>query len=196
MSSEKKGADLDALLDPCVEVDLGEYGKARVFPFGARHLNRYAQDVAGAVAMLAAIDVTKADALGLKLQYLTRMGPYLMCNMLPLISECVRLEPKRDLMALPHWVLPKVVEAWVLHNFGTEEKWGPWVAVVEQLVKTLTNKDVRILEMLSKTLSKPGTNSPTSSTADVPAGRTADGASPKSSSGPDAPAASAPASAS
>ena len=164
---------------PGLTVDLGEHGKADIFYFGIVQVRRYSEEISLALMTLAKTGIDpKSPA---KAQYMAAMLPYVMLNLLGLVAECVVIRNKDGkgiaIGNLPHWILPKVVEGWVELNLGEEQKWGPWLAVVEKTVETMTGKNIRISEMFSRPSSQPATPPESSSTADAPGGPTPDGAS-------------------
>lgn len=164
-------------------VELKEFGCAvTVYPIGPRQLSVFAQQVGGAVAFVAKASLKIGSDPGL--EYLTQMVPYVMCNMMECMESCVVVEPKEvQFGQLPHWELPPVIEAWLRINFDSPKKWVPWLTVVETIIEETTGKKVRISEKVSATLSEAASGSKTSSTVNVPAGPTPDGAPPKSDSG-------------
>ncbi len=167
---------LEMLLNPgrvVVFKSLSEEDRAKlgftvkVFRIGLKHFERHGRVLAGAVQMLATTSVNMKDSKSPGLQYLSFMIPYTMCNLLPLLAETVRIEPKEAMTwdEVPHFLIPDILEAWIDENFGTKEKWVPWVAVAEKMLNGLTDKTFAISETISKILSKQVTPSETSSIA-------------------------------
>lgn len=163
---------------PARVVDLGEYGKAEVFHFGIVQIQRYAQEIGTALMTLGKTGIDPANPA--KPQYMAAMLPYVMLNLLGLVAECVVVKAKDGkrvpVGSLPHWLLPPLIGAWVEINLAEEQKWGPWLAVVERTVAAITGKDIRISAMFSKPSSQQATPPESSSTAGAPGGPTPDGA--------------------
>ncbi len=161
---------LESVLNPGTPVEILRNGKvvltARVYELGVDHVHKYPAMIGGAIALLVNARVKRDDERPVGAQYLSMMLPYVLQNMVPLIVETVKLEPAEiPVGKLPHHDLAKVALAWMTENFGTEEKWGPWAAVADQLTAAMLKQDIRIWETVSKILSKQATDSKTSSTA-------------------------------
>lgn len=178
----------EKVLAPGRLVEVPGFCKAKVYAIGPRHLKKYGKEVGQAMAAL--IQIAIKPGVDVKIQLIMQMVPWVMSNCLDLVEECTKLQdPAVTWDALPHWALPEIIRAWLLENFDEEYKWGPWVAVAEQALKSVTGRTVEISETLSKLSSLLDTTSGTSSTVEPPTILTKDGPSPKSASGSSASAA-------
>jgi len=165
-------------------VELKEFGASvTVFPIGPRQLHIFAAQVGGAVSLIAKTCLKIGSDPGL--EYLSQMIPYVMFNMMECLESCVTVEPAEiSFEQIPHWELPKIIEAWLRINFDSEKKWLPWLAVVETIVEEAVGKKILISEKVLQALSEAASGSKTSSTASAPGGPMPDGVPPKSDIGP------------
>lgn len=165
---------LEEILNPGTAVEIKRNGAvvltAKVYEVGVEHLRKYPAMIGGAIAVLVTLGVKKGGpGKPIGPQYLTGMLPYVLANMTPLIVETTKLEPAGAIAIekLPHHDLAEIAKAWMIENFGTEEKWGPWVAVADQVTTAMLKQDMKIWETVRKILSEQVTDSKTSSTAQL-----------------------------
>lgn len=161
---------VDRVLWPGKRVELEKGIVATVYPFGVAHLRAFSLQIAQFVSLMSNVTVKPGDDVAAKMQYLSKAVPHALSELFGLIEACTELEPKgRTLSELPNWLLPAIAKAWLIENFGDDEKgtpkWHPWVAVAQDALEAMTGEKHPILETISKTLSRPGTDSKTSSTA-------------------------------
>lgn len=160
---------------------------ASVYPMGFRHLQRFGTALTGLLGALGATPTAKAakpqqvgDAIS------AAVVPYAMSHLLDLVAECTKVTGPDGqgvkIEDLPHWMLPRILEAWVEINLGERDKWLPWIAAVDRMASRLTGKPPADLRTLFSSSSQPGTTAATSSTGASPGAPTADG--PSNSSAP------------
>lgn len=139
---------------------------ATVYEVGMPHIQRYPELIGQAIAKLLMLGIDKAAGKPPPgAQYMAEMLPFVLKHMMPLVKETTKLEPGGiSLDQIPHHDLAEIASAWMLENFGTEEKWGPWAAVADQMMAAVLRQDAKIWETVSSILSKRGSPSETSST--------------------------------
>lgn len=125
-----------------VELDAG--ATVKVYPLGFVHMRRFTNQISAALAVMArntpkdmATDPARRSELGKQL--MAQLAPYLLNNLMELVEECCEVDPKEiGFEELAHWDIAKVVEAWVMENFGEEKKWKPWVEALDRLMVNFT----------------------------------------------------------
>lgn len=153
---------------------------ASVYPMGFRHIQRFGTALTGMLGAIGAGPAAKANGkLGDAIT--AAVVPYAMANLMDLVAECTKVvgpdgKPVK-IEDLPHWMLPRILEAWVEINLGERDKWLPWIAAVDRVASRLTGKPPADLKTLFSSSSQPGTTAATSSTGASPGAHTADGVS-------------------
>ena len=149
-----------------VELDVGG-GRTltvRVLPVGIRQVRQFSRSLVTAARAVLGTEVgeeimkvsdgDKAKLIG-GLMLEASLG-----DLFDLFEQCVT----PDVGALPHWLLPPVLEAWIEENFLGEGRLRPWAEALDTAVKRATGEDLRMSERLSEFLSGTGGTPTPSST--------------------------------
>jgi len=161
---------------------------AEVFPLGVCHIDRFANEITGALMLLAS-DMARLRGKGgedaqLGGAVLQQLVPFVIRNLMSLFRACVKIGDTRlsdvdeEVTNLPHWVAPKLIEAWIADSFGEEEKWRPWVTATENVLAQFGVETSSISGIFSKLSSPQDTTSGGSSTKDSPGSPSGGGPSP------------------
>lgn len=145
-----------------IELDLGnnQVGRVRVLPLGFRHLRMFAKQITGALSVVGNMQLpATSDPKKLGEQILMAAAPLLLGDLFVLLKECVVIESpaKLSLDDLPHWLVPKLVSAWLEMSFGEPKKWKPWIAAIDQAMTALTRQPFSISETVRSAVSAPDT---------------------------------------
>ena len=154
--TEKKPDDMRVMF-PGVEVSIelpdGPM-MVTVFPVGIQQMKKFVTAIAGAVGIIRGMDLKKDGSTQDHLkQMLPHLIPIVLNDLFGLVQECT---VGVDLDTLPHWLVPPIVEAWIIESFGDEKKIRPWIQMFENLTEKMTGQKTEIWATLSNTLSQPG----------------------------------------
>jgi len=132
---------------------------AKIYPMGGQHLHSFAGEIATTLGILGKLDIkTVRDGEVAGKAIMAQMIPYVITNMLSMFETCIEFNvPGVSLKKLPHWFYPQFIEEWLILSFGSEDKWRPWVATIENLVFQTTGTRISILETLSSSSSPTAT---------------------------------------
>jgi hypothetical protein len=145
-----------------VPLDVGTLARPRivefkVYPAGVLHFRQFSVAIARTLSSFSRIEL-KRDSETKKISpaSLQAMLPALMevilTDLTELIIECVKPNPSKA----PHWIMPRLLEAWLVENFGEAHKVRPWVEAVELVIWKITGEKVPLWETFSKALSPQG----------------------------------------
>lgn len=148
-----------------------------VFPLGVTHLRKFNHQLEAIVPKLARnVDFAALREKGDEAiaDLLPMLAPMILTDLLDLVDACTK---GVDLINgyVPHWILPKIIERWLLESFGEAKKIQPWVTAIETMMEKVIGEKVGIWDTLCKRLSPPDTTSGTSSSTDNPASPTQGG---------------------
>jgi len=133
------------VLYPCgttVEVGLrdGSLVHAKVYPMGFRHIGDFMRDIEDALPKVSAkLDLKRLggddanDRAKAMVDLLTVAIPLCCTDLLHVVNECVDGVDLND-DRIPHWCMPKIIEAWIDESFGSPEKVRPWMEAVDRIL--------------------------------------------------------------
>lgn len=155
----------------------GKKLKVEVFPLGITHLRQFNRQLEAIIPKIASqVDLSKLKEHGEEAiaDIMPILAPMILTDLLDLVNACTK---GVDLLNsyVPHWILPQIIERWLLESFGDAKKLKPWVSAVETLMAKMTGTKLGIWDTLSKHLSHLGTASDPSSSTSSPASPTPDG---------------------
>ena len=168
MTASTTPPDLAAMF-PGRAVDLGGGVTVIVKPLRYRDIRKFAErisavipDMLGLAALAEKKDVPMEEW-GRQLQ--NTLGPFLLNDLLELVNDCT----DADLADAPHWLLPKIITAWIEETFGDPTKLTVWDEAIRSV---LAAKPVKA--MVTQATKEPSTSvtpsSPSPAPASIPAG--------------------------
>lgn len=200
LDDEADGPSFEEIIDPGEAYTAGDAGEYRikVFCLGVRQMRKFKKAIQKIVATITSHPLPE----GLDEKEMGRrlMGPVSMVvleDAIELVEACTIVKladpenPDRPFAKLeaavfddlPHYVVPEIIERWVLVSFGSENRFRPWKVAAERLIEKLTGERLSISEMLSKFSLPPARPDEKSSSTDNRDSPTTAGASSSSSTG-------------
>ena len=161
---EKKLEDVFQTLYPGTEVVLEKF-TVTVYPLAFSHLKKFSSQFGGVLRVIANTTIPKNVSKNEATKAMMIQAiPYVLENCAELFEECVVFDESlrggdSTLDLVPHWEIPKIIEAWIIESFGDEGKWRPWIDTIENIIKKVTGEELQILETLSNLWSQQGTDS-------------------------------------
>lgn len=116
-------------------VDLGDLGKATVYPLAIQHILQRPKETTILFELVRQLR-TQADA-KLSLRALASAGPEALESLGALMLECTKMPPAwpKDgtALKLPHFLFAALLNAWVRQSFSGDESKDPWKQLMQAL---------------------------------------------------------------
>ena len=143
-----------------------------VRPLKLKHLRQFREeigktfrDIEGLGVSITEIAALPKEAMQPKIAaVLPIAAPVVIEHLIPLMQSCVEGVAIDD---LEHFFFPPLLTAWIEESFGGERS-RPWIAAVENLLRSLTGKEVDLWSKLRSSLREAAGGSTTSSNSESP----------------------------
>lgn len=134
--------------------------KVTVRPLKLKHLRQFREEIGKTFRELEALGINITEIAALPKEavqpkisaVLPIAVPVIIEHMIPLMQTCIE---GAVLDELEHFFFPQLLVAWIEESFGGERS-RPWIAAVENLLRSLTGKEIDLWSTLRSSLRDAG----------------------------------------